>query len=589
MEAIKIIFSLLTKTQKFDFIKIFILILLMTLLETFGIALVIPAVKVLVSNDFYLVINRYIQPILNANFEKIDIIIFGLAFILCFFILKFLFSIFTIYKQLNFNYGVLVKSSKQLYDGYLNQDYETYTHRNSSLLVRNVTNLIDKFCALLENCFTILTDLTLFIGVTFFLLYLDFLGTIVIFGIFVTIAALYYLGTKKRFNIWGKLAVNYEFLKFKYLYEGLTSLKDIRISENEEYFSKNYNDNVSKHGKITLIRNFIKVLPKQTYEIVAVFSLVILSLSIIYQGETLENFLPMAGVFAVAAFKILPSGNRLLLAFQNMRFHYQGLKILKDELYDIKEYEKKLNYRDELKEIALNNKISVKNLKFKYKARDQIILDNINLEINKYQSIGIIGESGSGKSTLMDLIIGLYEPTTGEILCDNININYNRKSWYKNIGYVPQSIQLFDNSIKMNIAFGVEDQFIDEQRIKKCLKMTKLDQWIESLSEGVNTLVGDKGIRISGGQRQRIGIARALYNNPNILFFDESTSSLDLKTESELMNEVNTMLKDITKIIISHRIATLKNCNKIYLIKNGKIYDSGDYEKMSNMKISTDE
>ena len=587
MEAIKIVFSLLNNIQKLYFIKIFILILLMTVLETFGIALVIPAVKVLISNDFYQTINDYIQPILKTDFEKIDVIIFGLVFILCFLIFKFLFSIFTIYKQLNFNYGVLVQSSKQLYDGYLNQDYERYTHRNSSLLVRNVTNLIDKFCALLENCFTILTDLTLFIAVICFLLYLDFLGTTIIFGLFLTIATIYYLGTKKKFNVWGKLAVSYEFFKFKFLYEGLTSLKDIRISENEKYFSKNYSDYVSKHGKITLIRNFIKILPKQTYEIVAVFSLVVLSLSLIYQEKTLENFLPTAGVFAIAAFKILPSGNRLLLAFQNMRFHYQGLKILKDELDEINYNNEKMYSTQEAEKIELNKKISIQNLKFKYKLRDQVVLKNINFEINKNQTIGIIGESGSGKSTLMDLIIGLYKPTEGKILCDGKDVSLNSTSWYKNIGYVPQSIQLFDNSIKMNIAFGVDERLIDLDRVKECLRMTKLDNWVNSLTEGAETLVGDKGIRISGGQRQRIGIARALYNKPKILFFDESTSSLDLKTESELMNEVNALLKDITKIIISHRIATLKNCDTIYLIKNGQIHDSGNFEKMSNIKLNS--
>jgi len=586
MEAIKLVFSLLNKEQKLDFTKIFILILLMTVIETFGIALVIPAVKVLISNDFYQTINDYIEPISKTNFEKIDIIIYGLVFILCYFVFKFLFSIFTIYKQLNFNYGVLVKSSKQLYDGYLNQEYERYTHRNSSLLVRNVTNLIDKFNGLLENCFTILTDLTLFIGVICFLLYLDFLGTTIIFGLFITIAGLYYLGTKKRFNVWGKLAVNYEFFKFKFLYEGLTSLKDIRISENEEYFSKNYGDYVSKYGKISLIRNFIKVLPKQTYEIVAVSSLVILSLSILYQGKSLENFLPTAGVFAVAAFKILPSGNRLLLAFQSMRFHYQGLKILKNELVEISNYSQEMYKSQESEKVELNQKILIQNLKFKYKLRDQLILNDINFEINKKETVGIIGESGSGKSTLMDLIIGLYHPTEGKILCDGKNISLNLKSWYKNIGYVPQSIQLFDNSIKMNIAFGVDKKSVDLDRVHECLRMTRLKDWVDSLSEKEDTLVGDKGIRISGGQRQRIGIARALYNSPKILFFDESTNSLDLKTEEELMNEVNTLLKDITKIIISHRIATLKNCDKIYLIKNGQIHDSGNYEKMSNIKLN---
>ncbi len=586
MDAIKIIFSLLSRSQKKNFIRIFFLILVMTILETFGIALVIPAVKVLISDSFYLSINEFFSKFIEVSFDRSQVIIYGLIFILLYFIFKFLFAIFTIYNQLNFNYGVLVNSSKLLYDGYLNQDYENYTHKNSSLLVRNVTNLIDKFCALLENCFTILTDLTLFIAVVFLLFYIDFLGTSIIFGIFLIVSIAYYFGTKKKFNVWGKLAVNYEYLKFKYLYEGLTSLKDIRISENEEYFSKNYSNNVSKHGKITLIRNFIKILPKQTYEIIAVLSLVILSLSLMSRGGDMVSFLPTAGVFAVAAFKILPSGNRLLLAFQNMRFHYQGLKILRkelDEIYYSKKIQIKNNYQENMK---LEEKILISNLSFRYKIRDQIILNDINFEINKNETVGIIGESGSGKSTLMDIIIGLYKPTTGVILCDGKDINLNLKSWYKNIGYVPQNIQLFDNSIKMNIAFGVEKEKIDTDRIFECLKMTKLDRWVNSLSDGLETLVGDKGIRISGGQRQRIGIARALYNRPNILFFDESTSSLDLKTEDELMTEVNTLLKDITKIIISHRMDTLKNCNKIFLIKDGVLTDVGNYEKIKPLKLN---
>ena len=310
----------------------------------------------------------------------------------------------------------------------------------------------------------------------------------------------------------------------------------------------------------------------------------ILSLSLMSRGGDMVSFLPTAGVFAVAAFKILPSGNRLLLAFQNMRFHYQGLKILRkelDEIYNSKKIQIKNNYQENMK---LKEKILISNLSFRYKIRDQIILNDINFEINKNETVGIIGESGSGKSTLMDIIIGLYKPTTGVILCDGKDINLNLRSWYKNIGYVPQNIQLFDNSIKMNIAFGVEKEKIDTDRIFECLKMTKLDRWVNSLSDGLETLVGDKGIRISGGQRQRIGIARALYNRPNILFFDESTSSLDLKTEDELMTEVNTLLKDITKIIISHRMDTLKNCNKIFLIKDGVLTDVGNYEKIKPLK-----
>ena len=266
-----------------------------------------------------------------------------------------------------------------------------------------------------------------------------------------------------------------------------------------------------------------------------------------------------------------------------MRFHYQGLKILKDELKEIKTYSKDIIQSQNSDLLELNNKIEINNLNFKYKLRDTLVLRDINLEIKKTESVGIIGESGSGKSTLMDLIIGLYKPTGGKILCDGKNVNLNLKSWYENIGYVPQSIQLFDNSIRMNIAFGIDEKLVDHERVKECLRMTKLLDWVNSLDQKDETIVGDKGIRISGGQRQRIGIARALYNKPKILFFDESTNSLDIETENQLMNEVNILLTGITKIIISHRMATLKNCDKIYLIKDGKVHDSGSYEKMSKL------
>lgn len=571
MDAIRTVYSLLSFKEKIRFIKIFLLIFIMTILETFGVALVVPAVKVLISEDFYLKVNEFINPFFEINFNKKEIIFYGLIFILFYYIFKFFFVAFTIYNQLHFNFSILMNNSKKLYEGYLKQNYEKYTMRNSSLLVRNVTNLVDKFCGILENCFTILTDIALFIGVIAFLIYLDVSSTIFIFIVFGFIALAYYFGTKQKFTNWGKLAVNYEFLKFKFLYEGLTGLKDIRISQNEHFFLKSYLENVFSHGKITLIRNFIKILPKQTYEIIGVSSLVILSLNIVSNDEPIENFLPIAGVFAVAAFKILPSGNRLLLAFQSLRFHLAGIKILKEEYQQIKISEIQNKNVDKNINLDFKNQIDIKNLSFRYQSRDKIILKDVNLNISINDTIGIIGESGSGKSTLIDVIIGLYKPTDGHVLCDNKDIHSNISAWFRNIGYVPQNIQLFDDTIGKNIAFGVPETEIDFQRIHECLKMTKLSKWINELPAGLDTIVGDKGIRISGGQRQRIGIARALYNKPKILFFDESTSSLDLDTENELMKEVNEMLDQMTKVIISHRMTTLSSCNKIYKVENQTI------------------
>jgi ABC-type bacteriocin/lantibiotic exporter with double-glycine peptidase domain len=571
MDAIKTVYSLLSFKEKIRFLKIFLLIFIMTMLETFGIALVLPAIKVLISENFYLTINEYLEPIFNKSFEKKEVIIYGLLFILFYYIFKFFFVAFTVYKQLHFNFSIINSNSKKLYWGYLNQDYENYTMQNSSLLVRNVTSLVEKFGGLLENCFTILTDIALFVSVIIFLIFLDASGTLVIFIVFGIIALAYYYGTKQRFTKWGKLAVNYEYLKIKYLYEGLTGLKDIKIKKKEDFFLKSFLENVSSHGKLTLIRNFIKILPKQTYEIIGVFSLVVLSMNMIYRDESINNFLPIAGVFAIAAFKILPSGNRLLLAFQSFRFHLAGIKILKEEYKQIDIFNSKNKNINKSIDLDFKDRIEIKNVKFEYKSRKKIILKNVNLSIKVNDSVGIIGESGSGKSTLVDIIIGLYKPTDGLVLCDNKNIHQNIDAWFKMVGYVPQNIYLFDDSIAKNIAFGVSQSEIDFQRIKECLIMTKLLDWVNELPDGLDTIVGDKGIRVSGGQKQRIGIARALYSRPKILFFDEATSSLDINTENQLIKEINESLTNITKVMISHRMNTLVGCNNIYKIENQNI------------------
>ena len=285
--------------------------------------------------------------------------------------------------------------------------------------------------------------------------------------------------------------------------------------------------------------------------------------------QPLDSILQSLGVFVAAAFRMIPSVNRIMISMQQIKFANVTISKLQNEFTYIKKNTEKHDKSSSNKTITFENNIQFKNISFSYDATKQILSD-FNFKINSGEFIGIIGASGSGKSTLVDLLLGLLKPNTGDIFSDNISIHDNLKSWQLLIGYVPQTIYLTDDTLKNNIGFGIPESEIDNTRVDFAVKAAQLDAYINSLPEGLNTNVGERGVKMSGGQRQRIGIARALYNHPKILVLDEATSALDNSTEHEVMDSIY-MMKNITVIIIAHRLSTLNKCNRIIEIKSGKI------------------
>ena len=286
----------------------------------------------------------------------------------------------------------------------------------------------------------------------------------------------------------------------------------------------------------------------------------------IISGKSIDQLVPTLAVFATASFRAIPSLNRVMGSIQSIKYGNAVIKLLYKEFIEIRTNKNSfINNNDKL---LFKKKIDFKNLSFSYPLSKKIVISNVNLSISKGETIGIVGASGSGKSTLIDLLLGLLKPTTGEICIDNLNINRNLDTWQKFIGYVPQTIFLSDDTIIKNVAFGISDNEIDINKIKKALDLAQILDHFESLPEGLSTFVGERGIRISGGQRQRIGIARALYNNPLILVLDEATSSLDSQTELEVMKSINLLKGEKTIIIAAHRLSTLEKCDRIIEVKN---------------------
>ena len=330
----------------------------------------------------------------------------------------------------------------------------------------------------------------------------------------------------------------------------------------EEYSNKNY-----VKARINANQGTVSQIPKFYLELISIIGLVSFIIILLIQGKDSTGLITILGVFVAATFRMIPSLNRIIAATQSMKYYRPSVDIIYKE---IKDNIGLLVDDIKLKEFDFKNDIEFLSVDFNF-TKGLDILKGINLKIKKGQTIGIIGESGSGKSTLVDLLIGLHKPTSGEIIIDGINGFQMSQSWRKKIGYVSQTIYLTDDTIKKNIALGLPENNIDDTRVIELLKQVQLEKFINNLELGMNTKVGERGVQLSGGQRQRIGIARALYNSPEILILDEATSALDDKTEKEIIKTINDLKGDKTIIMIAHRISTLKNCEKIYEIENKKL------------------
>ena len=395
------------------------------------------------------------------------------------------------------------------------------------------------------------------------LIYIEPLGAISI-GIFYGVLSVIFLQfTKKKLKYWGKLRESLDGQVAKIALEGIGGIKDILILGKTNFFINEFSNKSYLKARLNANQGTISQIPRFYLELISIIGLVSFIILLLFQGKDTTSLITVLGVFVAATFRMIPSLNRIIASTQTMKYYISSLDVVYSEIKNYDEF-KKIDKNHKI--FSLQKSIEFKNISFCFNKENEV-LKNINLVIKRGQSIGIMGESGSGKSTLVDLLLGLLKPTSGEILIDGISGLQTGQSWRNSIGYVSQSIFLTDDSVKNNIALGIPDHQIDNKRIIELLKQTKLDKLVNEMPFGINTLVGERGIQISGGQRQRIGLARALYNNPDILILDEATSALDSETEIEVMKSIYKLKKDKTIIMIAHRLSTLENCDFIFNIE----------------------
>jgi ATP-binding cassette, subfamily B, bacterial PglK len=393
----------------------------------------------------------------------------------------------------------------------------------------------------------------------------------------------FYRFTKARIKRWGEEFQGHEKRRLQYLREGLGAAKDVKLLGREKNFIDQYQVSNIGSAEINRYNVTLAALPRLWLELLGVSGIAAIVLLMVAQNKPMESMVPTLGLFVVAAFRLMPSANRLLNATQSARFSSPAFSNLYKE-FCLLEEAKPLKEHSPLPLLPFKKALVLEGVGFHYPSTEALVLKELNLSIKRGESVGFIGSTGAGKSTLVDIILGLLIPVSGAVRVDGVDIQTNLRGWQDKVGYVPQSIFLTDDTIRRNIAFGLSTDKIDEAAVWSSLRAAQLEQFVNDLPEGLDTQVGECGIRLSGGQRQRIGIARALYHDPSVLVLDEATSSLDTATEKYFIEAVCALKGDKTLIIVAHRLSTVEHCDYLYRIESGRIAEEGQPALLLNKK-----
>jgi ABC-type multidrug transport system fused ATPase/permease subunit len=566
------IWSMLTHREQGNAIVLLGLMLIGMMLETLGVSLVIPALALLTQGD---ISPRYpaFQQVIDAlgNPSQQTLVIGGMLVLVGVYLIKAMFLALLAWWQMRFAFGVQAQLSQRLFAVYLNQPYTFHLQRNSAQLIRNVINEVSMITgyALLPVTM-LLTEGLVLIGLCGLMLAVEPQGALIVVSVLAAAAWFFHRLTHGRIERWGNARQYHEGLRMQHLQQGLGGAKDVKIFGKEAEFLQQYRIHNDQSARVAQKQSTLQQLPRLWLELLAVSGLAILVISMLVQNRPLEAVLPTLGLFAAAAFRLMPSVSRILGAVQALRYSMPMIDVLHAEL-NLKIPEAAGNQKPSA---PFHSVMELIHISYSYPAAASSALKDISLLIKRGESVGFIGASGAGKSTLVDIILGLLTPEKGIVLVDDKDIQESLRNWQDQIGYVPQSIYLTDDTLRRNVAFGLPDEQIDDEAVKRAIHLAQLEDFVSSLPNGLMTMVGERGIRLSGGQRQRIGIARALYHDPAVLLLDEATSSLDTETEHGVMQAVKALKGNKTILIVAHRLSTVDHCDRLYRLEKGELVNN---------------
>jgi ABC-type multidrug transport system fused ATPase/permease subunit len=491
------------------------------------------------------------------------------------FVIKNAYLLFLIHRQNTFISRARKDMISRVMREFLNRPYEDYLGADIPTVFRITDSDIPKTFTLMLSLLSLATELVVSVCLGIVLLFVNWQMTVLIVFVLLLLTVIATKVLKPRLNDIGRKNQETQSRIAKWRLQAIYGLKDVKVLNRQDFFIRNYYEQGKIGADIDRDYAVLNSVPRLMIETVFMAVVLLYVLFYIVRGGDATTLLPQLTAFGVAAVRIMPSANRINTHITTIAYNQFSLDFVYENLTESMKTDKAM--RAERAAIAgpalhMDREIELKDITFAYPDSEVNIFTGANMSIKKGQSVGIMGPSGAGKSTIVDILLGLLHVKSGDILCDGSNIFSNYESWLAQIGYIPQSIYLVDESIRENIAFGIDADEIDDDRIWEVMEEAQLAEFVRSLPDGLDTTIGDRGVRLSGGQRQRIGIARALYHNPEILVFDEATSALDNETEAAVMEAINSFHGKKTMVIIAHRLNTIEKCDVIYEVKDEKIY-----------------
>ncbi len=570
------------RKQKIQLFFLGIMIFIGGLLETLGVGGMIPVVNaLLMPESLQAFIEKYdflkeICRILHIE-DAGELTMSLLLGLMAVYVIKNLYVLFLTYKQNSFITQNRNRMISRVMAEFLNRPYEKYLGADIPTVFRITDSDIPQTFSLILAMLQLASEVVVSLLIFMVLLWQNVVMTLFIIAIFGIMTLLIIKVLKPRLNRIGARNQAIQSRIAKWRIQATYGLKDVKVLNREEFFIRNYFETGKKGADVARNYAVLNNAPRLLIETVFIVSMLSFIAVYIKGGGDVKAIMTTIAAFGVAAIRVLPSVNRINTYITEIAYTQPSLDFVYENLQegmktDAMLAERKAN--SQVEKLKLEDKIELNHISFHYPDSDKYIFQDAHMVVPKGKSVGIIGASGAGKSTIVDVLLGLLHAQTGEITCDGVNIFRNYESWLAQVGYIPQAIYLIDESIRDNIAFGIDEDKIDDKRIWEVLEEAQLKEFVEELPEGLDTTIGDRGVRLSGGQRQRIGIARALYNDPEILVFDEATSALDNDTEAAVMEAVNSFHGKKTMIIIAHRLNTIEKCDIIYKVEHTRLVET---------------
>lgn len=571
IQKFRYIFS---RADKFKLVGLVVLMIIGSVLELLAVAVFNPFIEVMmqtssIADDSFL--QFFFQ---HTNIDSVEGYLIALSFIIAvIYVVKNVYLTFEQNAILSFSYRTRMNLATRLLTTYMNEPYTFHLSKNIAEMQRCLQTDTSQFMSLINSCLQLAVEFVTCLALGVYLFHTSHSITVLIGLLLGLCVFIFFIISKKVSSKLGRQNEFYNAKLFQWINQSLGGIKEVKILQREKYFIDSYRTNYKKVIWGARVNELLAAVPKYIVETVAIVGLVLaIIVKLLFGHGALETFVPQMAVFAVAAFRLLPSVGKINAYVNNVMYTKASLDMIYQDLCEIEKNKPiEVEWEGKTENWKFMKGVFAEHITYHYPDSDTEVLHDITLKIPKGKTVALIGPSGAGKTTLADIILGLLPPVSGVVRMDDKNVYENLRSWRQKLGYIPQSIYLSDDTIRNNVAFGIYEDQIDDDAIWKALEKAQLKDFVQGLEKGLDTYVGDRGVRLSGGQRQRIGIARALYHDPEILVLDEATSALDSSTEQAVMESIESLQGLKTMVIIAHRLTTIKNADLIYEVVEGKV------------------